>query len=200
VISLLIISPIVAFYLLVDWPKIFSTLESWVPPKGRATMVTLVRDMDRALGGFIRGQASVCAIMAAWYGLTLSLIGLSSGLVLGVITGLMTFIPYIGSLSGLVIAMVIAAVQFWPTSTPLILIAGAFLLGQFFENYVLAPKLVGEAVGLHAVWLMFALVAFGYLFGFVGVLVAVPVSAILAVLIRFVLQAYLNGPFYRGAL
>ncbi len=197
-ISLLVISPIVAFYLLVDWPRILATLEGWVPPAQRDVTLGVVNDMDRALGGFIRGQAIVCAIMAFWYGLSLSMIGLNSGLVLGVVTGIMTVVPYIGSMTGLIVALAIALAQFWPISTPLLLVIGAFGLGQFFENYVLAPKLVGEAVGLHPVWLMFALVAFGSLFGFMGVLVAVPLAAIVGVLIRFGLNRYLESAIYKG--
>ena len=197
-ISLLVISPIVAFYLLADWNRILATLEAWVPPVHRDTTLGVFRDMDRALGGFIRGQAIVCAIMAGWYGLSLSVIGLNSGLVLGVVTGMMTVVPYIGSLTGFAVALAIALAQFWPTSTPIFLLVGAFGLGQFFENYVLAPKLVGGAVGLHPVWLMFALVAFGSLFGFVGVLIAVPLAAVVGVLIRFGLSCYLQSTIYLG--
>jgi predicted PurR-regulated permease PerM len=198
IVSLIVISPIVAFYLLVDWDRLLATLGSWVPPAHRAQTILVFRDIDRALGGFVRGQALVCAIMAAWYGATLSLIGLNSGLILGLITGILTIVPYIGSLTGLMIALAIAVVQFWPNVTPILLLIGAFAAGQFLENYVLAPKLVGEAVGLHPVWLMFALVAFGSLFGFTGVLVAVPLAAVVAVLIRFILSLYLQSEIYKS--
>jgi predicted PurR-regulated permease PerM len=157
-----------------------------------------VRDIDQVLGGFIRGQAIVCALMAGWYGLSLSLIGLSSGLIIGVITGIFTVIPYIGSMTGFIVSLAIGLAQFWPNSTPVVLLIGIFVVGQFIENYILAPKLVGEAIGLHPVWLMFALVAFGSLFGFVGILVAVPLAGVVGVLIRFGLSLYFQSTLYRG--
>jgi predicted PurR-regulated permease PerM len=124
---------------------------------------------------------------------------LNFGLLIGLAAGLISFIPYVGSLTGLLIGTAVAAVQFAPDYVAIIIVVAIFLVGQFFEGYVLAPKLVGERIGLHPVWLMFALFAFGYLFGFVGLLVAVPVSAAVAVLARFALRQYLASPFYTGA-
>jgi predicted PurR-regulated permease PerM len=128
----------------------------------------------------------------------LTLTGLSFGLLIGLAAGIITFIPYVGSLTGLVLAGGVAVAQFWPEYTPIITVLAIFFVGQFLEGYVLAPKLVGESVGLHPVWLMFALFAFGYLMGFVGLLIAVPLAAIIGVLLRFALRRYLESPFYTG--
>jgi predicted PurR-regulated permease PerM len=119
-------------------------------------------------------------------------------LLIGLASGIITFIPYVGSLTGLVLAAGVAIAQFWPEYTPIITVLVIFFVGQFLEGYVLAPKLVGESIGLHPVWLMFALFAFGYLLGFVGLLIAVPLAAIVGVLVRFALRRYLESPFYTG--
>ena len=124
--------------------------------------------------------------------------GLNFGLLIGLVSGIITFIPYVGSMTGLVLAGGVAIAQFWPEYTPILVVLGIFFVGQFLEGYVLAPKLVGESIGLHPVWLMFALFAFGYLFGFVGLLIAVPLAAVIGVLVRFALQRYLESPFYTG--
>jgi predicted PurR-regulated permease PerM len=128
----------------------------------------------------------------------LTFAGLSFGLLIGLASGLITFIPYVGSMTGLVLAGGVAVAQFWPEYTPILIVLGIFFVGQFIEGYVLSPKLVGESIGLHPVWLMFALFAFGYLFGFVGLLLAVPLAAIMGVLARFALRRYLESPFYTG--
>jgi predicted PurR-regulated permease PerM len=124
--------------------------------------------------------------------------GLSFGMLIGLVSGIITFIPYVGSMTGLILAGGVAIAQFWPEYTPILVVLGIFFVGQFLEGYVLAPKLVGESIGLHPVWLMFALFAFGYLFGFVGLLIAVPLAAVMGVLVRFALKRYLQSPFYTG--
>src|SRR5262249_43942121 len=144
------------------------------------------------------GQTGVCLILGSYYAVGLALTGLSFGLLIGIVSGLITFIPYVGSMTGLVLAFGVAVAQFWPAWTPIVTVAGIFFVGQFLEGYVLAPKLVGESVGLHPVWLMFALFAFGYLFGFVGLLVAVPLAAAFGVLARFALKQYRASGLYTG--
>jgi predicted PurR-regulated permease PerM len=196
--SLLIVTPVVAFYLLYDWDRMVDTLDSWVPLPHRATVHRLAEEINVAIAGFVRGQTAVCLILGSFYAASLSLTGLNFGLLIGLISGLITFIPYVGSMTGLVLAGGVAIAQFWPEWTPILVVAGIFFFGQFVEGYVLAPKLVGESVGLHPVWLMFALFAFAYLFGFVGMLIAVPLAAAFGVLARFALSQYRASPLYTG--
>jgi predicted PurR-regulated permease PerM len=196
--SLLVVTPVVAFYLLYDWDRMVATIDSWVPVPHRETVRSLGREMNDAIAGFVRGQTAVCLILGSFYAVGLSLVGLNFGLLIGLISGVITFIPYVGSMTGLVLSVGIAFAQFWPAWTPVLVVAAIFFAGQFLEGYVLAPKLVGESVGLHPVWLMFALFAFGYLFGFVGLLLAVPLAAAAGVLARFALRQYLASPLYTG--
>jgi predicted PurR-regulated permease PerM len=196
--SLVIVTPVVAFYLISDWPRIVATVQNWIPLPHRATVHGLAREIDAAIAGFLRGQTGVCLILGAFYAISLSLVGLNFGLLIGLISGLITFIPYVGSMTGLVLSVGVAIAQFWPDWTMILLVLGIFLVGQFLEGNILAPKLVGESIGLHPVWLMFAMFAFGYLFGFVGLLVAVPLAAALGVLMRFALRQYLASPLYVG--
>jgi predicted PurR-regulated permease PerM len=196
--SLLVVTPVVAFYLLYDWDRMVATVDSWVPLPRRETVRSLGREMNAAIAGFVRGQTAVCLILGSFYAVGLSLIGLNFGLLIGLISGIITFIPYVGSMTGLVLSLGVAVAQFWPAWTPILIVAAVFFAGQFLEGYVLAPKLVGESVGLHPVWLMFALFAFGYLFGFVGLLLAVPLAAAVGVLARFALRQYLASPLYTG--
>ena len=196
--SLAVVTPVVAFYLLLDWNRMVAKVDSWVPVQHRDTVRELAREMDHAIAGFVRGQTAVCLILGSFYALTLTLTGLNFGLLIGLVSGLVTFIPYVGSMTGLVLAGGVAIAQFWPEYTMILLVLGIFFLGQFLEGYVLQPKLVGESVGLHPVWLMFALFAFGYLFGFVGLLIAVPLAAMIGVLLRFALRRYLESPLYTG--
>jgi predicted PurR-regulated permease PerM len=194
--SLLVITPVVAFYVLFDWHAVIDKVDSWLPRRHRATIRTLAAQIDTAIAGFLRGQASVCFIMGIYYAVALLLVGLNFGLLIGVSTGILTFIPYVGSLSGFIIGMIVATVQFFPSWGPIIAVAVVFIVGQFLEGYVLSPKLVGESVGLHPVWLMFALFAFGYLLGFVGLLVAIPLAAAIGVLLRFAIARYMESPLY----
>lgn len=196
--GLLIIAPIVAYYILVDWPRMIRLLDSWLPLKQAETIRALAREVDMAVAAFIRGQASVCLALAILYGTTLTLIGLNFGLLIGVGAGLISFVPYVGTLIGLIVAIGVGLVQFGPDAMKLGLIAAVFFGGQMFDGYVLQPNLVGKSVGLHPVWLMFALFAFGSLFGFVGLLIAVPLAAAVGVLVRFALKRYLASSFYTG--
>ncbi len=198
VFSLVVVTPVVAFYLIYDWHRMIRTVDGWIPVRQRDTVRALAREIDAAISGFLRGQTGVCLILGSFYALALTLTGLNFGLLIGLISGLITFVPYVGSMTGLVLSLGVAVAQFWPDYGSILMVLGIFLVGQFLEGYVLSPKLVGESVGLHPVWLIFALLAFGYLFGFVGLLVAVPLAATIGVLVRFALRQYLESSFYTG--
>jgi predicted PurR-regulated permease PerM len=198
VFALLVVTPVVAFYLLVDWDHMVAAVDEWLPRQHRDTIRMLAREIDRAIAGFIRGQAVVCFILGTFYAVGLSLIGLNFGALIGMLAGVLSFIPYVGSLTGLVLSVGVAVVQFWPDWTWIGATLGIFITGQFIEGNILSPKLVGASVGLHPVWLMFALFAFGALLGFVGLLLAVPLAAIAGVLGRFALRQYLASTVYHG--
>jgi predicted PurR-regulated permease PerM len=198
VMSLLVVTPVVAFYILLDWDRMVAKVDSWVPRDQVVVVRQIAREMDQSVAGFIRGQGSLCLILGIYYAVGLSLVGLNFGLLIGFVAGMISFIPYIGSLLGLVMAIGVAIVQFWPDYPWIIAVACVFFSGQFLEGNVLQPKLVGQSVGLHPVWLMFALFAFGALFGFVGLLIAVPAAAVVGVLVRFVLARYLDSDIYYG--
>lgn len=199
IISLFIVTPVVAFYLLLDWDRMIAKVDSWVPRSQLGNVRRIAADMDGSIAGFVRGQGSLCLILGLYYGIGLTLAGLNFGLLIGFFSGMISFIPYVGSMVGLILAVGVALVQFWPDYPWVILIACIFFSGQFLEGNILQPKLVGTSVGLHPVWLMFALLAFGTLFGFVGLLVAVPAAAALGVLVRFALARYLDSDLYNGA-
>lgn len=196
--SLLVITPVVAFYILNDWYHMVDKVDSWLPVKHRDVIRDLARQMDRAIAGFVRGQSLVCLILGSFYAISLTMTGLNFGFVIGFISGIITFIPYVGSLTGLVLAAGVAIVQFFPDYSMIGLVIGIFVFGQFIEGYILSPKLVGDSVGLHPVWLMFALLAFGYMLGFLGLLLAVPLAAAGGVLVRFAIEQYLESPLYTG--
>ncbi|HZP78060.1 MAG TPA: AI-2E family transporter [Pseudolabrys sp.] len=197
--SLIVVTPVVAFYLVYDWHRMLATVDSWIPLHHRDTVRSLAKEIDAAIAGFVRGQTAVCLILGSFYAVALSLTGLNFGLLIGLVSGFITFIPYVGSMTGLVLGTAVAVAQFWPEWTWIVVVLGIFLVGQFIEGNVLSPQLVGESVGLHPVWVIFALLAFGYLFGFVGLLVAVPLAATVGVLARFALRRYLESPLYTGA-
>jgi predicted PurR-regulated permease PerM len=196
--SLVVVTPVVAFYLIYDWHRMISNVDGWVPVNQRETVRQLAREIDAAISGFVRGQTAVCLILGSFYAVALTLSGLNFGLLIGLISGIITFIPYVGSMTGLILALGVAVAQFWPDYSSILMVLGIFLVGQFLEGNLLAPKLVGESVGLHPVWLIFSLLAFGYLFGFVGLMVAVPLAATIGVLGRFALQRYQASSLYTG--
>lgn len=198
VVSLLIVTPVVAFYLLLDWDRMVAWLDHLVPRDHVQTVRALSAEIDSTIAGFVRGQGTLCLVLGVYYGAGLALTGLNFGLLIGLFSGAISFIPYIGSTIGLVLAVGLAIVQFWPDYLWVVLIAVIFFSGQFLEGNILQPRLVGHRVGLHPVWLMFALFAFGLLFGFVGLLVAVPVSAAIGVLVRFAISRYLDSDLYYG--
>lgn len=198
VLSLFVITPVVAFYLLYDWDRMIEQVDDWLPRPHAETIRGLFAEMDQVVSAFVRGQISVCIILGLFYGVALSLIGLNFGLLIGFGAGMISFVPYVGSGLGLVVAGGVALVQFWPEFVWIFAVLLVFVVGQLIEGYVLQPNLIGKSVGLHPVWLMFALFAFGSLFGFVGLLIAVPAAASIGVLFRFGLKQYQASAFYRG--
>ncbi|KQK29368.1 hypothetical protein ARD30_18240 [Bosea thiooxidans] len=198
VFSLLVLTPVIAFYLLVDWDRMVATVDSWLPLEHRDTIRDLLHEMDLAIAGFLRGQALVCLLLGTFYAIGLSIVGVNFGALIGIISGFLSFIPYVGSLTGLVLSVGVAIVQFWPDWTWPLATLGVFLAGQFLEGNIFQPKFVGDSIGVHPVWLMFALLAFGSLFGFVGLLLAVPLAAVIGVLCRFALRQYLASNLYHG--
>jgi len=196
--GLFVVTPVVAFYMLLDWDRMVEKVDSWIPRDHVLTVRAIFNDINTATAGFVRGQGTLCLILGIFYAIGLTMVGLNFGLLIGLIAGLISFIPYVGSLVGLVLSVGVAVVQFWPEWQWIVAVAVVFFAGQFIEGNILQPKLVGGSVGLHPVWLMFSLFAFGYLFGFVGLLVAVPAAAAVAVLVRFAIGRYLASPMYKG--
>ncbi|EJF96006.1 AI-2E family transporter [Bartonella taylorii] len=196
-VSLFVVAPVVAFYMLLDWPRMVAAVDSLIPRDHLETVRSIFYEMDRAIAGFVRGQGTVCLILGGYYAIGLTITGLNFGLLIGMFIGLISFVPYIGTMSGFVLSVGVAWVQFYPNNWGwIVVVMVLFLIGQFIEGYILQPKLVGSSVGLHPVWLMFALFAFSSLFGFTGMLVAVPAAAAVGVLVRFALHTYLNSQMY----
>jgi predicted PurR-regulated permease PerM len=193
-----VVVPVVTFYMLMDWDHMVARIDGMLPRDHAPTVRRIAREIDAALAAFVRGQLSVCALLGAFYAIALMLAGLQFGLVVGAIAGAITFIPYVGSLVGGTLAIGLALFQFWGDPLSIAIIAGIFAFGQFVEGNILTPKLVGSSVGLHPVWLIFALSVFGSLFGFVGMLVAVPVAAAIGVFIRFGIEQYQASLLYQG--
>ncbi len=196
--SLFVVTPVVAFYMLLDWDRMVATVDSWVPRDHVKTVRQIATDINSATAGFVRGQGTLCLVLGLMYAAGLTLTGLKFGALIGLFAGLISFIPYVGSLVGLVLSVGLAFVQFWPDWIMVVAVACVFFAGQFIEGNILQPRLVGKSVGLHPVWLMFALFAFGALFGFVGLLIAVPAAAAIGVLVRFGISQYLESPLYKG--
>jgi len=197
VLSLMVITPIVTFYLLRDWDLLVARIDGWLPRRHVDVIREQMRLIDRTLSGFVRGQLMVCLMLGTFYAIGLTVVGLDFGLVIGLATGLVSFVPYFGMLAGFVVGIGVAVAQFgsW---VPVALVAAVFVIGQFVEGNFITPRVVGNRIGLHPVWLIFALLAGGALFGFTGLLLAVPVAAVLGVLVRFSLERYLAGAAYRG--
>ena len=196
--SLAVVTPVVAFYLICDWNRIIAAVDGWVPLPQRATVHQLGHEIDLAIAGFVRGQSAVCLLLGSFYAVSLSLVGLNFGLLIGLVAGIITFIPYVGSMTGLVLSLGVAFAQFWPDWSAIGLVFAIFMIGQFIEGNILAPSLVGKRVGLHPVWVIFAMFAFGYLFGFVGLLLAVPMAAAVRVIASFSLRRYQESALFTG--
>ncbi|MCV6823794.1 MULTISPECIES: AI-2E family transporter [Halocynthiibacter] len=195
---LLVLVPVVAFYLLLDWDNMVAKIDALLPRDHAPVIRKLASDIDSTLASFVRGQGTVCLILGTYYAVALMIVGLNFGLVAGFVAGILTFIPYVGALVGGALAIGLALFQFWGEWGSLIAVVVIFVVGQVVEGNVLTPKLVGSSVGLHPVWLIFALSAFGSIFGFIGMLVAVPVAAALGVVARFAIDKYINGRLYQG--
>lgn len=195
---LLVVAPVVAFYMLMDWDRMIAKIDGWLPREHRPTIRRLAGQVDDVLAGFVRGQLTVCLILGTFYAIALTLIGLQFGLIIGLFAGLISFIPFVGSITGGALSVGVALFQFWGDPIWIVVVLAIFIVGQMVEGNVLTPKLVGESVSLHPVWLMFALAAFGSLMGFTGLMIAVPIAAVIGVLARFGLEQYMKGRLYRG--
>ena len=198
VLVLIVVVPVVAFYLLLDWDNMVARVDQLLPRDHAPVIRRLAKEVDAVLAGFVRGMGTVCLILGTYYAVALMLVGLQFGLVVGSIAGLITFIPYVGALVGGALAVGLGLFQFWGDWVSLGLVGGIFITGQMLEGNFLTPKLVGSSVGLHPVWLLFALSLFGSLFGFVGMLVAVPVAAAIGVFVRYASSQYTGSRLYKG--
>ncbi|NDF12285.1 MAG: AI-2E family transporter [Proteobacteria bacterium] len=195
--SLIFISPIVAFYMLKDYDHMVAKVDSYLPRKHAKTIREQLLLMDEKISGFVRGQTNVCIILGVFYAVGLSIVGLDFGVLIGLMTGALSFIPYLGMLCGTVTGLSVAYFQYDGGLSSIMTVAAVFAVGQFLEGNFIAPKLVGESVGLHPVWIIFALLAGGALMGFTGILIAVPFAAIIGVLVRFFLQQYKHSTLYQ---
>ncbi len=193
--SLLLISPVVAFYMLRDWPEFTDKMRELVPQKYRGNVLEAVQEVNKIVSGYLRGQFCVCLVLGSYYSLGLWSVNLEMGITVGFLAGMISFIPYVGSISGFIMAMALAITQYgtWDKITAVIVV---FAIGQFVEGNFLTPKLVGENIGLHPVWVMFALLAGGVIWGLLGMIIAVPVAAIIGVLLRYLLKNYRESALY----
>jgi predicted PurR-regulated permease PerM len=198
VLVIVVVTPVVAFYLLLDWDHFTSRIDSLLPRSHAPVIRRLAGEIDAVLAGFVRGQSTVCLLLGLFYALALMLVGLPYGFLIGIVAGILSFIPYVGSFVGGVMSIGVALFTFWGDPLWILAVAAIFAVGQFVEGNVLSPNLIGRSVRLHPVWLIFALSVFGSLFGFVGMLIAVPVAAALGVLTRFAVDRYLASPLYSG--
>ncbi|MEM1131150.1 MAG: AI-2E family transporter [Pseudomonadota bacterium] len=198
ILFLFFVVPVVSIYLLIDWDRLVAHIDGLLPRDHAPIIRELASEIDRTLSSFLRGQGLVCVIQGTFYAVTLMWAGLNYGMLIGFIAGLLSFIPLVGSIVGGILAIGLAVFQFWGDWLQILLIAAIFMFGQIVEGNILTPKLVGGSIGLHPVTLLIALSVFGSLFGFIGMLVAVPLAAMLGVLVRFAKRKYLEGRLYRG--
>lgn len=183
--SLLVVTPIIAIYLAIDWHRMIATIDGWLAPEYRDDGRALGREIHDTVAGFVRGQVAICLILAVLYTAALKLTGLNHAILIGIAAGLISFVPYLGAATGILISVCVAVDQFWPNWAPVAVVGGIFIVGEMLADYVLSPRLIGRRVNLNPVWMMFALFAFGWLFGFIGVLLAIPIAASLGVVLRF---------------
>jgi predicted PurR-regulated permease PerM len=196
--ALIVITPVVTFYLLLDWDRMMKHISDWLPRDHADAIHQIGRDINDVMSGFVRGQVTVLVTLGVFYVIGLTLIGLNFGLLIGLGAGLVSFVPFVGPAVGLVVGGAVAVVQFWPEWHLVAAVLSVFMIGQLIEGNVLSPMIIGDRVRLHPVWLIFALFVFSYLFGFLGLLLAVPAAAAIGVLVRFGLQAYMKSPLYLG--
>lgn len=195
ILALLILTPIVAFYLMRDWPKMLAKVDSYLPVRHAPTIRRELHNIDTMIAGFIRGQALVSLALATFYSIGLSLAGLKYGMVIGLCSGILNFIPIVGTLIGIITSLTMAFIQF-DTFGQIAMVAGVFAAAQVLDGYFLTPKLVGDRVGLHPVWIIFAVIAGGKLLGLLGVIIAVPFAGTLAILIRLGLRQYRRSKYF----
>lgn len=195
-----IVMPVVTVYLMIDWPRLIRSVDDLLPRPHVQTLRGLAADIDAALSGYVRGQSLVCAILISYYSVALTLVGLPFGFAVGVVTGAVSFIPYVGMFIGTTLGMGVAVWQFWGDPVWIGAVAAIYALGLFAESEILVPRMVGSAVNLHPVWMIFAVIAFGTLFGLVGALIAIPLATIAGVTTRFLTQQYRNSTLYKGRL
>jgi predicted PurR-regulated permease PerM len=198
ILSLIVVTPVVSFFLLRDWHRIVATIDGWLPRSHAATIREQARRIDATLAGFVHGQVLVGLADALYYGVALTVVRLDFAVIVGILIGVLSFVPFVGIMTGLVLALGLGLVKFG-IGTRIVAVLGVFAVGSFVESNVLSPRLVGGRVNLHPVWIIFALLAFGSLFGFLGVLIAVPTAAVAGVLVRFALGRYLESPLYDPA-
>ncbi len=197
-ISLLAITPLVAFYLLVQWPALAARIDRWFPRDHAGTIRDIIRQIDSVLKGFVNGSVVIIASLSTFYAVGLSVMGLEYGLTIGLVAGAVSFIPYLGTAFGLLAAVGVAVFQFWPgIIMPLVALA-IFVVGQLVADYVLTPRIMGDKVHLHPLWVIFGIFACGTLFGFIGMIIAVPITAVIGVLARFFMGQYEESDVYLG--
>ncbi|HLW28130.1 MAG TPA: AI-2E family transporter [Kiloniellales bacterium] len=197
ILGLAFLTPVISFFLLRDWDRMIGRIDAWLPRPHAPTIRRLAAEVDEILAGWVRGVLIVCISLSIFYAVGLTLVGLPSGLVIGLLAGMLSFIPYLGAAIGFLLSVGLAVLQFdsWLAISA---VAAIFFVGQAIEGNILTPKLVGDRIGLHPVIVIFAVLAGGALFGFVGVLLALPVAAAVGVLIRFALERYLQSRLYHG--
>lgn len=196
--SLALVTPVVVYYLLVDWHPMLERIDGWLPRAYAPTIRRLAGEMNSAIAAFVRGQGLVCLVLAAYYAAALAWLGIDYGALIGLATGLFGFVPYVAWALGLIAAGIVTLMKQWPSWTELAKVIGVFAVGMALESAVLGPRLVGGRLGLHPLGLLFALFVFSYLFGFVGTVIAVPLAAVTAVMLRYGLERYLASPYYLG--
>lgn len=183
--SLLVVTPIIAIYLAIDWQRMIAAVDGWLSPAYRDDIRALGREIHETVAGYVRGQIVICLALAVLYATALKVTGLNHAILIGISAGLISFVPYFGAATGVLVSTCVAMAQFWPNWVPVAVVAGIFVVGEMLADYVLSPRIIGTRVKLHPVWMMFAMFAFGWLFGFMGVLLAVPIAASLGVILRF---------------
>lgn len=194
--ALLFLTPVIAFFLLRDWNKMLASVREFLPPRHAPVIVELAEDIDSTISAYLRGTLIVLFIVSGFYMVSLGLIGLNYGLLIGLCAGLISFVPYLGSTGGFLVSGGVALYQYWPDYTMIALVCGVFIFGQLIEGNILTPNIVGKKVGLHPVWLLFALIASGYLLGFLGLLISVPLAAAIGVLVRYAVRRYYESPLH----
>ena len=200
IVSLVIVAPVVAFYLLRDWDMVTAQLNSWWPRRYEPTIRGLMQQADGALSGFVRGQLIVCICLAILYALGWGLIGLNYAIVLALLAGLLGFVPFVGPFFGVGLSVLVAIGQFGLDPVQIGLVLLVFVVVQLIEGSILTPNLIGNRIGLHPVWVLFAIFAGGELFGFIGIFLAVPIAAITGVFARWLVSEYLASSLYTGGL